>query len=182
MRLARFTTLAILALALLAAPLAAEAQPAGKVHRIGVISPGGPPAPGPPHPYIVAMLEQLRTLGWVESQNIALEYRFDEGKRERLPTLAAELVALKVSVIVVVGTTAALAAKSATATIPIVMVNVGDPVGSGLVASLPRPGGNVTGMSFMGSEVLAKQVELLKEVMPPSADALGVLFDPLNPR
>jgi len=182
MRLARLTAPATLGLALLAAAFAAEAQPAGKVHRIGVISPGGPPAPGPPHPYIVAMLEQLRTLGWVESQNIALEYRFDEGKRERLPTLAAELVALKVSVIVVVGTTAALAAKSATATIPIVMVNVGDPVGSGLVASLPRPGGNVTGMSFMGSEVLAKQVELLKEVMPPSADALGVLFDPLNPR
>jgi putative tryptophan/tyrosine transport system substrate-binding protein len=128
------------------------------------------------------MLEELRKRGWVEGQNIALEYRFDEGKRERIPTLAAELVDFKVSVIVAIGTPAALAAKGATATIPIVMVNVADPVRSGLVASLPRPGGNVTGMTFMGPEIIGKQVELLKEVMPPPADTLGVLFDPLNPR
>jgi putative ABC transport system substrate-binding protein len=126
------------------------------------------------------MTEQLRAGGWVEGQNIALEYRLDEGKRERLPTLAAELVDLKVSAIVAIGTPAALAAKRATATIPIVMINVGDPVRSGLATSLPRPGGNVTGMAFMGPEITFKQVELLKEVLPP-AGAIGLLYDPLNP-
>jgi putative ABC transport system substrate-binding protein len=177
----RISLVATLALALLAAPLAAEAQTAGKVHRIGVLVPGPPPASGPPGPAAREMLEQLRTLGWVEGQNIALEYRYDEGKREQMPALAAELVALKVSVIVAVSTTAALAAKKATATIPIVMVNVADPVRSGVVASLPRPGGNVTGMGFMGSEVSGKQVEFLKGVLPPPADTIGVLFDPQNP-
>jgi len=180
MRLIRLTALATLVLALLTAPLATEAQQPGKVHRIGVLVPGSLTS-GPP-PATQQMLEELRKRGWAEGQNIALEYRFDEGKRERIPTLAAELVDLKVSVIVAIGTPAALAAKGATATIPIVMVNVADPVRSGLVASLPRPGGNVTGMTFMGPEITGKQVELLKEVMPAPADTLGVLFDPLNPR
>jgi ABC-type uncharacterized transport system substrate-binding protein len=167
----------------LAAPLAAGGQQPGKVHRIGVIVQGGPRLPGPAVAafdlLIREMTEQLRASGWVEGQNITLEYRLDEGKRERLPTLAADLVDLKVSVIVAVGTPAALAAKGATATIPIVMVNVGDPLRSGLAASLARPGGNVTGMAFMGPEVTFKQLELVKEVLP-LAGALGVLFDPLN--
>src|SRR5262245_5427366 len=168
----------------LVAPLATEAQHAGKVHRIGVIALGGPRPAGPRVTafdlLIREMTEQLRARGWVEGQNIALEYRFDEGKRERLPMLAADLVDLKVSVIVTVGTPAALAAKGATATIPIVMINVGDPVRSGLAASLARPGSNVTGMAYMGPEITFKQVELLKEIQP-LAEALGVLFDPLNP-
>jgi ABC-type uncharacterized transport system substrate-binding protein len=168
----------------MAAPLATEAQHAGKVHRIGVIALGGPRPSGPRVTafdlLIREMTEQLRARGWVEGQNIALEYRFDEGKRERLPTLAADLVDLKVSVIVAVGTPAALAAKGATATTPIVMINVGDPVRSGLAASLARPGSNVTGMAYMGPEITFKQMELLKEIQP-LAKALGVLFDPLNP-
>jgi ABC-type uncharacterized transport system substrate-binding protein len=114
----------------------------------------------------------------VEGQNIALGYRFDEGKR--LPMLAADLVDRNVSVIVAIGTPAALAAKRTTVTIPIVMVNVAEPVRSGLAASLARPGGNVTGMAFMGPEVTSKMLELVREVLP-RAGALGVLFDPLNP-
>jgi putative ABC transport system substrate-binding protein len=122
--------------------LGAEAQQAGEVQRIGLLSIGGPRTPAF-DALTRPMLEQLRTD--VEGRNIVLEYRLDEGKRERLQALAAELVALKVSVIVAVSTPAAMAAKQATATIPIVMVRVGDPVRSGLVASLRRPGGNVTG-------------------------------------
>jgi putative ABC transport system substrate-binding protein len=167
----------VVALLLLSSPLGSEAQPA--VHRIGVISIEGPRSPAF-DALMRPMIEQLRTDGWGEGRNIAVEYRFDEGKRERLGVLAAELVNLKVSAIVAISTPAALAAKQATTTIPIVMVRVGDPVASGLVASLQRPGGNVTGTALLGPEITAKQMELLKEGVP-HARTLGVLFDPRNP-
>lgn len=152
------------ALLLVATPFGAEAQQAPQVHRIGVVSIGGPPTPVWDH-LVRQMIESLQASGWVEGQNIALEYRFDEGKRDRLPGL--------------VGTPAALAAKKATATVPVVMVSVADPVRSGLVASLARPGANVTGMAFLSPDITFKQLELLREVLPHAA-TLGILYDPLN--
>jgi putative ABC transport system substrate-binding protein len=139
----------ILALALLAAPLAAEAQQTRNVPRIGYLSPSSPSDPERlASPFgergLAAFRQGLRDLGYVEGQNIAIEYRWAEGRFERLPDLAAELVRLKVDVIVSVVTQASLAAKNATQTIPIVLVAAGDPLGSGLVANLAHPGGNVT--------------------------------------
>jgi ABC-type uncharacterized transport system substrate-binding protein len=135
----------MLALAILVASLATEAQQPTHVHRIGVLlgtTPGRDPLVG-------AFLEGMRALGYVEGQHLVVEYRGAEGQYERFPDLAAELVRLKVDVLVGGGTPAALVAKHATTTIPIVMVGVGDPVGSGLVASLARPGGNVTGVASL---------------------------------
>jgi putative ABC transport system substrate-binding protein len=105
-------------------------------------------------------------LGWIEGKNITIEYRFAEQKPERLPELAVDLVSLKVDLIVIAGTAAALAAKNATTTIPIVMANAGDPVGVGLVASLARPGGNVTGLEGLGPELNTKRLEVLKDAVP----------------
>ena len=113
-----------------------------------------------------AFRQELSKLGWIEGKNITIEYRFAEQKSERLPELAAELVRLKVDLIVVTGTPSALAAKKATTTIPIVMTNAGDPVGEGLVASLARPGGNVTGFSSMSFELNTKRLEILKDAVP----------------
>ena len=113
-----------------------------------------------------AFRQELSKLGWIEGKNITIEYRFAEQKTERLPELAADLVRLKVDLIVVTGTPSALAAKSATTTIPIVMASAGDPVGSGLVASLARPGGNVTGLSSLSSELNTKRLEVLKDAVP----------------
>src|SRR5215468_1361218 len=110
--------------------------------------------------------QELRKLGWVEGKNITIEYRFSEGKRERLPELAAELVRLKVDLIVGTAGPPALAAKGATGSIPIVMANAADPVGEGLVASLARPGGNVTGLSALATELNTKRLEVLKDVVP----------------
>src|ERR1700693_2052400 len=153
----RDTVLALLALG--AAPLAAEAQQAAKVARIGYLSPN---LASSPH-LRDAFLQGLRDLSYVEGRNLVIEYRYAEGKRERLPTLAAELVALKVDVIVTEGSTlAARVAKEATRTIPIVFAGVGDPVESGLVTSLARPGGNGTGLSSLGPELVGKRLELLK--------------------
>src|SRR6266481_2347001 len=129
---------------LLAAPLAAEAQVPGKVPRVGFL---GPRTRADAAPYLDAFLLGLRETGWVEGKNIFIEYRWAEGRQERLPDLAAELVRLKVDVILAGPTSAAVAAKNATSTIPIVTTSAGDP-GIGLVASLARPGGNVTGLSF----------------------------------
>jgi putative ABC transport system substrate-binding protein len=155
----------------LAAPLAAAAQ---KV-RIGVLSQGVPdPAPGLP------LVEPLRALGWVEGQNLVFESRFDEGRPDRLPVLAAELVGANVVVIFTRGTPAALAAQAATATIPIVMIFVANPVRSRLVASLARPGGNITGTANLAADIFGKQLQLLKEIVP-AASTVVVLFDPLNP-
>lgn len=151
--------------AVLAAPLAAEPQPAGKVPRVGLLGAGSPSDPVV-QGFVEGFRQGLRELGWVEGRNIVIEYRYAEGKYERLPDLAGELVRFKPDVIVAAPTEAALAAKNATSTIPIVMANVADPVGSGLVASLARPSGNVTGLSSMGVDLTVKRLELLKEAVP----------------
>jgi putative tryptophan/tyrosine transport system substrate-binding protein len=166
-----------LTLSLLVAPLAAEAQPPTHVHRIGVLAGG---TTSGRDPYVEAFLEGMRALGYVEGQNLVLEYRGAEGQYERLPDLAAELVRLQVDVLLVVITPAALAAKQATTTIPIVMAGVGDPVGSGLVASLSRPAGNVTGLAAVSSDLVGKQLEFLKEVLP-TVSRVAVLWNPANP-
>jgi putative ABC transport system substrate-binding protein len=131
-----------LALGLLTAPLATEAQQIPRVPKIGLLRIGSPPDTNP-----AAFLQGLRDLGYVEGQNIIIEYRWAAGRAERIPELTAELVRLKVDVIVSTGDTGALAAKQATSTIPIVVPAVTDPVGVGVVATLARPGGNVTGLS-----------------------------------
>jgi putative tryptophan/tyrosine transport system substrate-binding protein len=156
-------------------PLPTHAQQAAKP-TIGLLVPGTPASHG--HWY-AATVQRLRELGWVEGRTIAVEYRWAEGFGERLPELAADLVQLKVHVIVTGGSTAVIAAKQATSSIPIVFAAAADPVGSGLVASLARPGGNVTGLSFMGTEVAGKQVELLKEAVP-SLTSVAVLVNPTN--
>jgi putative ABC transport system substrate-binding protein len=141
-------------LALLAAPLSAGAQPAGQDRRVGYLT-GGSPASN--RTFFAAFRQGLGELGWGEGRNLAVEYRFAEGQFDRLPELAAELIRLKVEVIVAGPSPPALAAKNATKTIPIVMTPLGDPVRLGLVASLGRPGGNVTGVTFdVGLEVFAK--------------------------
>jgi len=145
--------------ALLASPRAAEAQTA-KVRRIGILVGSSASFIAP---YIETFRQALRGLGYLESQNIAIEYRYAEGKYERLPLLAADLVRLKVDIIVTEGTPPSHAAKQATTTIPIVMTVTGDPVVTGLVANLVRPGGNLTGASFFFPEIAAKRLELLKE-------------------
>jgi putative ABC transport system substrate-binding protein len=145
-------------------PVAAEAQQAAKIARIGYLGPN-PAASAAPH-LPEAFLQGLRDLGYVEGRNVVIEYRSAEGKYERLPALAADLVALKVDVIVVTSTPAALAAKQATRTIPIVLAWAGDPVGSGLVTSLARPGGNVTGLSVLLPELVGKRLELLTQAVP----------------
>jgi putative ABC transport system substrate-binding protein len=165
---------------LLAAPLAAEAQPAGKVYRIGLLIPAPAPASGVMPPIVVpAFLAGMRERGWVENQGFVLETRYAEGRLERLPELAAELVRLKVDVIVAMGTPATVAVKQATTTIPVVFGLVGDPVGSGVVPNLARPGGNVTGMWVYLPDVSGKALEILKEALPRAE--LGVITsDPDN--
>jgi ABC-type uncharacterized transport system substrate-binding protein len=159
-------------------PMGVRAQhQAGKVARIGylwVTSPSDRP------PLLDAFRQRLRELGWVEGQNIVLDYRFAEGRLDRLPDLAADLVRLKVDVIVSLGTQGVMAAKNATETVPIVMIAVRDPIGIGLIASLARPGGNVTGVSgYAGLESVAKQLELLKEIVPKTS-SVAVLTNPTN--
>ena len=161
----------VLAVSLLAAPLPAEAQQAAKVARIGYLSPS---LASSPHLHD-AFLQGLRDLGYVEGRNVVIEYRDAEGKLERVPALAAELVALKVDVIFVGGgTRVTLAAMQATKTIPIVFTGVGDPIESGLVTNLARPGGNATGLSSLGPELIGKRLELLKQAVP-GVDRVAVL-------
>jgi putative ABC transport system substrate-binding protein len=178
MRLYIVRFVVMLALVILTAPLIAEAQQPMHVHRIGALS-GGGPTPGR-DPFVEAFLEGMRALGYVEGQHLVLEYRGAAGQHERLPALAAELVQRKPEVIVTQGTPAALAAKDATTTIPIVMVGVADAVGSGLVASLARPGGNITGLSLLTPETVGKQLEFLKDVLP-TVSRVAVLSNPANP-
>jgi putative tryptophan/tyrosine transport system substrate-binding protein len=152
----------LIAVTLLAGVIA-DAQQTSKVPRIGFLD--NSTAAG------IAVLsdafwQELRKLGWIEGKNITIEYRFSEQKRERLPELAADLVRLNVDLIVTTGDPPALAAKGATTTIPIVMANTTDPVGDGLVASLARPGGNVTGLSSLGTELNTKRLEVLKDAIP----------------
>src|SRR5437588_2659716 len=153
-------------------PLAARAQQSKKIPRIGVLWPN-PPAT------FEAMRQGLKDFGYVEGQNVAFEFRWAEGKLDQLPELAADLVRLQVDVIVTLAPQATLAAKHATQTIPIVFVAMGDPLASGVVASLARPGANLTGTTRMIAEMSTKHVELLKEAVP-SLSQLAVLWNPTN--
>jgi putative ABC transport system substrate-binding protein len=158
-------------------PLAAQAQQAGKVPRIGFL---GSTSPSDASARLDAFRQGLRELGWAEGKNIVIEYRWAEGRQERFTDLAAELVRLKVDVIIAPISAAALAAKNATTTIPVVMLVVGDPVRLGVVASLARPGGNITGLTSVGDELFPKQLELLKEAVP-RVSRVAVLWNPANP-
>ena len=152
----------------------AQAQQPKKVARIGFLSPVSPSATALWHQ---AFRQGLRDLGWVEGKNISIEYRYAEGRSDRLPDLAADLVRLKLDIIVVSSGTDALAAKNATRAIPIVMASAGDPVAIGLVESLARPGGNITGLSQIAPELAGKRLELLKEIVP-KLSRVAVLWNP----
>ena len=167
-----------LALGLLVPPCTAEAQQALRVYRIGWLSAGPPP----PEPTLgmQAFQQGLRDLGYVEGHNLVMEYRYGERKAERLREVAAELVRLPVDVLVVGGTAAIRAAQHATRTIPIVMSGSYDPVQEGFVASLARPEGNITGLSFLQAELPGKRLELLKEAVPQST-RIAVLWNPVGP-
>ena len=154
----------------------ADAQQPKKVQRIGLLSSGSPSST---KEGVEAFRQRLHELGYVEGQNIVIEYRYAEGVPDRFPNLAAELVKLKVDIIIVGGTPATQAAKNATKTIPIVMSSVADPVGTGLIASLAHPGGNVTGLSNLYEDLGGKQLELLKEAFP-KISRMAVLWDPVN--
>jgi putative ABC transport system substrate-binding protein len=163
--------------AALASPLAAEALQSAKSPRVGVLRPGNPP-PGD-FGQREAFEGGLRDLGWAPGMNIVIEYRYAEGKPERLPELAAELVRLPVAVIVASASTGVRAAQQATRTIPIVMSALPDPVGAGFIASLARPGGNTTGLTLDSEEMTGKQLELLKEVVP-RLSSVAVLGNPIS--
>ena len=169
----------LLAGAVLVVPFAADAQRAASLPRIGFLAPGSLSDPRFPR-FVQAFRQGLSELGYVEGQNIAIEFRWAEGKYDRLPGLAVELVRLKVNVIVAGGSPAVLAAKHATETIPIVMVGTADPVATGFVASLARPGGNITGLSLITPELVGKQLEILKEVLP-KVSRVVLLGNPANP-
>jgi ABC-type uncharacterized transport system substrate-binding protein len=162
-------------LVLVAAPRIAAAQAPGKVYRIGVLGGTGPEV----SPVLRGFIERLRELGYAEDQNLVIEGRYYGDRVDRLPALAAELVRVQVDVIVAGAPPAPEAAKSATAATPIVLTGHPDPVGSGLVASLARPGGNVTGVSGVGHEFRGKQLQLLKDALP-SLGHVAVLSDPTN--
>ena len=155
-------------------PVAARAQEAGSKHTVGILSASGTPTLN------TVFIAALSELGWVEGKNVVFEHRYADNRLERLPGLAADLVRLKVDVIAAAGTLAPLAAKQASSTIPIVMTAAGDPLGSGLIASLARPGGNVTGMSLMAPDLGGTRLELLKEVLPRLA-RVAVLWNAANP-
>jgi putative ABC transport system substrate-binding protein len=171
----RRTFVSRLALGILVAPLAAAAQPAEKVYRVGVLSTAARPTPS-----MDAFRRGLRDRGYVEGRNLIIEYRGAGDTPERYPDLVAELVQLDVDVIVALGTPSAMAAKRGTSAIPIVMVLVSDPIGSGLVQSLGRPGGNVTGLSLAAPEGAVKHLELLKEAKPTISRVIHI-SDPTNP-
>jgi putative ABC transport system substrate-binding protein len=174
----RLKLLMILALGLLLASLLAEAQSAGKVPRIGVLMQGVPP--GAPGDELDVFRQGLRDLGYVEGQTIALEVRWGEGQHERYPALAADLVRLSVDLIVAAGGSPARAAQHATTTIPIVMLVGTDPVAQGLVASLARPAGNITGLTMMAHELIEKRLRLLTEAVP-GLSHVALLVDAGNP-
>ena len=167
--------IAVFAVTTAAWPLGTRAQQGGKVYKIGVLSAGSSETGGRS-----IVPDALRELGYAEGKNLTFERRYAEDRLDRLPRLAAELVSLKVDVIMAAGTLAPLAAKRATSTIPIVMMSAGDPVGSGLVVSLAQPGGNVTGMSLMAPDLGGKRLELLKELLP-GISRVAVLWNAANP-
>jgi len=162
MRLGTIGLVVPLALSLPVAPLCSDAQQARKVARIGLLHPSSPG----PTPLFDAFRQRLGELGWMEGQNLAIEYRWAEGNFAQLPDLAADLVRFPVDVIVAPTGTAARAAKLATSTIPIVFAGAGDAMAQGFVASLARPGGNVTGVTYMSPELTRKRLEFLKEAVP----------------
>ncbi len=170
--------IATLASGLLAAPLAAEAQQTAKVYRIGLLDYS---APDPARQaWWVAFRQQMRQLGYVEGQNVSFEPRWAQGDDDRLPKLAAELVGLKVDLIVTGGTNAAIAAKRATSTIPIVTATGADPVAVGVAASLGQPGSNLTGMTTISSDLAGKRLEILR-IVAPRASRIAILWDERNP-
>ena len=173
----RRTFIHTLAGGLLAAPFAAEAQPLEKPYRIGMLERTSPEVNAA---NVTAFRQGLRERGYVDGENLVIEYRSADGHDERYPDLATELVGLKVSLILTRGTPASLAAKSATATIPVVFTGVGDPVGQGLVASLARPGRNITGLSAAVTEIFPKRVQLMTELVPKAA-RIAALFNMSNP-
>ena len=172
----RRTFLAGTGAVLLATPLAAEGQPTANIPRVGFLSPSSLSDPRTSR-YFQALRQGLREQGYMEGQNILIEPRWAEGKYDRLPGLATELVRLKIAVIVTYGGVATQAAQQATGTIPIVMAVVQEPVSTGLVASLARPGGNITGMSSMSPELIGKELEILKEVAP-KVSRVAILGNP----
>jgi putative tryptophan/tyrosine transport system substrate-binding protein len=155
-------------------PLAVSAQQPTKIFKIGFIATGGVPL------YMNAFHDELQALGWIEGKNVIYEARYAENRLDRLPELVTELLRLNIDIIVAGGTPAPLAAKRATATVPIVMAGAADPLGSGLVASLARPGGNVTGLSLMGADLVGKRLELLKEVLP-GLSSVAILWNADHP-
>jgi putative tryptophan/tyrosine transport system substrate-binding protein len=156
-------------------PMVARAQPqTGRLPTIGFFGAATPAAWG--H-WVAAFVKRLNELGWIEGRTVVIEYRWAEGNPQRFKEIAAELIQLKVDVIFAVGTEAALVAKQATTTIPIVFPVAGDPIGTSLVASLARPGGNVTGLSDLVVDLASKRLDLLREVLP-SLKRLGVLANP----
>ena len=166
-----------LALGILLGPLAAQAQQTGKPYRIGFL---GNSTAALEANLVGPFRAGLRDLGYVEGRNVLIEYRWTEGKYERFPALIGDLVALKVDVIVTAGTPATLAVKKATTSIPLVMVAVGDPVGTGIVPSLSRPGGNITGLTSISTEMDGKRLELLREVIP-NVSHVAVLWNAASP-
>jgi putative ABC transport system substrate-binding protein len=158
-------------------PIGARAQPVSKLPTIGFLGSATSATQGQ---WVAAFVQRLRELGWIEGRTIAIEFRWAEGRSERYAEIAAEFVRLNVDIIVTVGTPAVVAAKQATSIIPIVFASVGDPVGSGLVKTLARPGGNVTGLSQLGTDLAAKRLELLREVLG-DLRQVGVLGNADNP-
>jgi putative ABC transport system substrate-binding protein len=174
----RRTFVATLAGGLLAGPVAVRAQPAGRMWRIGYLSLVSEKL-GQYRPWVAAFRDGLRGLGYVEGENLTIDQRYAAGQVERLPALAGELVRLRADVLVAAPAGSALAAKKVTSTIPIVFMGEPDPVGTGLVASLARPGGNATGLADAHTELLPKRLELLK-LLVPAVSRVGVLWNPSN--
>ena len=158
-------------------PLAARAQQPPKLPTIGVLGPTTASAAGQ---WTGALAQRLRELGWIDGHTVAIEYRWAQGRTERAAEIASEFVRLKVDVIVTSGVRNVIVAKQATSTIPIVFVSAGDPVGYGLVASLARPGGNVTGLSSQSTDLTGKRIELLREATP-RLSRMAVMVNPSNP-
>jgi len=169
--------IALIGSATAALPITARAQtPARKTYRLGILQPGAPP-----EPLVDVILDRMSELGYREGRNITYEFRWAEGKPDRLVELAKELVDLRVDVITALSTPAVLAAQKATKSIPIVFSGAGDPVGAGVVANLSHPGGNVTGVSLLATELSAKRLEVLEEIVP-HASPVAMFFNDTNPR
>ena len=165
--------------AALAVPLPSRSQQGAGIRRIGFLASRSRSTPSSPDPYYDAFVDQMRKLGYVEGKDLVIQWRFADGRYDRLPRLASELVSMNVEVIVTHASVGTRAAQSATSTIPIVMTAVGDPVGSGFARSLKRPGGNITGVSLLVTDLTTKQFELLKMVMP-GVSRVAVLMNPAD--